>query len=447
MPVPKARKDRQKEHKLFDLGVLSVKIIDEDKGIVEEIVAVMGNIDHGRDRITNGAFSKTIQEHLASLLVLDQHNTDSIMRSLGVPLGLRELAHGELPLELRQRFPDATSALLATTQYLLDTPEGNGAFKRIKSGAIKQRSIGFEALDTDFESVKARKTDTGYELDEKGGETIRIRNIRTIKLAEYSPVLWGMNEATQTVSAKDRAENDAEHERETAAEGSPASAAASPASNETTEPATQADTEKGQEKEMTPFGPVRRMGEILLGNMHSLCGMLVGDWLAGGLISVEEHSSMMSAFSEAMEQYDKSAPVAVMQREMPSNAMFYFARVGDQIMVMKNETPAEEKAGRMISADNAKRLRNSMDALSKARDELNSVLEASGWLEEASDAESETVDAKSSPSPVEVAAAVLSTTPDQTTGAGPDKPPTLSVDNLDYLRARQAQLKLMGRNN
>lgn len=181
--------------------VFYTKVVDEDQGIVEEIVAVFGNIDHGKDRIWPGAFKKTIQEGANKLLVLDSHRTDSVSAAIGKPLALREVGADELPADVRARFPDATGGLLATTQYLLDTPEGTGAFKRIKAGVVTQRSIGYDPLDTDLETLKVRKTDTGYQIDTAGEET-PIRNLRTIRLREYSPVLFGMNEATTTVSAK-----------------------------------------------------------------------------------------------------------------------------------------------------------------------------------------------------------------------------------------------------
>jgi HK97 family phage prohead protease len=178
-----------RERKTFRVG--ETKVVDGEQGIVEHIVAVMGNVDEGLDVIHNGAFTKTITERLGEILVLDAHNTFSIMAALGKPIALKEISREELPTELLQKFPEATGALVATTQFLMNTPEGKGAFDRIASGAINQYSIGYETMDADF-------SDRTYR-----GEDVTVRNLRTIKLYEYSPVLWGMNEATQTLGSKD----------------------------------------------------------------------------------------------------------------------------------------------------------------------------------------------------------------------------------------------------
>jgi phage head maturation protease len=164
--------------------------VDTDQGIVEHIVAVMGNVDFGGDVIHPGAFVKSISERGGKVKVLDHHNTDSIMRVIGKPIGLRELGRSELPPDLLMRYPEATGALMATTQYLMNTPEGKGSFERIKTGTVDEYSIGYDALDVDYSKAIV------------DGKAATVRNLRTIKLYEYSPVLWGMNPATSTLSAK-----------------------------------------------------------------------------------------------------------------------------------------------------------------------------------------------------------------------------------------------------
>jgi hypothetical protein len=166
--------------------------IDESQGIVEHIFAVFGNIDEGNDIIHPGAFTKTISERGNKIRVLDQHQTDSVMRAVGKPIALREIGRDELPASVIERFPDATGGVKAITQFLMDTPEGKGVFDRIKEGVIDEWSFGYDALDKDYSKVT------------KDGKEITVRNIRTIKLYEYSPVLWGMNQATSTQSAKSK---------------------------------------------------------------------------------------------------------------------------------------------------------------------------------------------------------------------------------------------------
>ncbi len=163
---------------------------NEDQGIVEAVWAVMGNIDEGGDILHPGAFTKTFAERGPSIALLDNHQTDSIMRSLGQVMALRELGHDELPPALLAKCPEATGAAWGQFKFLLDTPEGKGAFIRLKSGAVGQWSFGYDALDKDFSKVL------------KDGQEITARNLRTCKLYEISPALFGMNPATTTLAAK-----------------------------------------------------------------------------------------------------------------------------------------------------------------------------------------------------------------------------------------------------
>ncbi len=165
---------------------------DAAQGIVEAVVSVLGNVDEGNDRIWKGAFTKTITERGHKIRVLDQHQTDSIMRVFGKPLEVREVGREELPPEVLMRFPEATGGLKVAVQCLMDTPEGRGAFARLAAGAVDEWSIGYDALDVDY--TKERGPD---------GKERTVRNLRTIRLWEFSAVLWGMNEATATVAAKE----------------------------------------------------------------------------------------------------------------------------------------------------------------------------------------------------------------------------------------------------
>lgn len=174
-----------------------LKLVDEDKGIVECIFAVFGNIDEGDDVIHPGSFKKTLSERQNKVKVLDQHNTDSISRVLGKPLDIREIGSNDLPIELKADYPNATGGVWARTQFFLDTPEGKGAFIRLKEGGIDEWSFGYDAVDVDY---------TQATIDD---EKHRIRHLRQVKLFEYSPVLWGMNQATSTLDAKESEEAEA----------------------------------------------------------------------------------------------------------------------------------------------------------------------------------------------------------------------------------------------
>lgn len=179
--------DRQMERKTFPAFVTKV---DDEQGIIEAFFAVFGNVDEGDDVVHPGAFTKTFTERGHKVKVLDNHQTDSIMRVIGKPLVLAEVGRDQLPPEILVKSPEVTGGAFAKIQMLMDTPEGQGAFSRLKSGAVDEWSFGYDTLDYDYNKV------------DRNGTEVTIRNLRTIKLYEISPVLWGMNPATTTTSAK-----------------------------------------------------------------------------------------------------------------------------------------------------------------------------------------------------------------------------------------------------
>lgn len=167
---------------------------EPDEGIVEAIVSVFGIVDEGYDIIHPGAFTKTILERGLRIPVLDHHNHWSIMDTLGKVIEIRELNSTELPETVLEKYPNSSGGLLVTIQFLLNTKEGLGAYERIKSGVITEYSIGYQAHDYDF---------TNMAIPGSGSE-VMVRNLRTIKLWEVSPVIWGMNPATVTTNVKNR---------------------------------------------------------------------------------------------------------------------------------------------------------------------------------------------------------------------------------------------------
>lgn len=175
------------EHKQTEPIILNT---DDNLGIVEAIWAVMGNVDGGNDIIHPGAFVKTFRERSQQVKLLDNHRTDSIMSALGNVLELRELSRIELPSTLMQKYPEATGAAWGRFQFLLDTPEGKGAFTRIKQNVVQGWSFGYDPIQRDHGNV------------EKDGRKVSVRNLREIKLWEVSPVLFAMNEATATTDVK-----------------------------------------------------------------------------------------------------------------------------------------------------------------------------------------------------------------------------------------------------
>ena len=73
---------------------------------------------------------------------------------------------------------------------MLDTPEGLGAFTRLKAGAIKKFSFAYEVMQKEYEQI---------------GD-VKVRHLREVKLYEYGPVVFPMNDAAAMIAAK--AENE-----------------------------------------------------------------------------------------------------------------------------------------------------------------------------------------------------------------------------------------------
>ena len=165
--------------------------IDEDQGIVDGLITVFGILDEGSDISHPGSFVKTISERAGKIRVCDNHLQDSIMRVLGKPVKLWEVDRAGLPEAVRAKSPEATGGLMGSIQFFLDTPEGKGAFVRIREGGIDEWSYTYDALDVDYSKVK-----------DKNGHTVTARNLKTVRLWEVSPVLWGMNTETAVLGTK-----------------------------------------------------------------------------------------------------------------------------------------------------------------------------------------------------------------------------------------------------
>lgn len=179
--------DRPSEYKTFPSVVTST---DEDQGVIEAVFAVFGNVDGGNDVLHPGSFTKTFAERGHKVRVLDHHNTQSILNVIGKPLELRELNRDELPQALLDQYPEATGGAYAKVQLLMDAPEGRGAFIRLRDKAVEEWSFGYDALDKDYSEAT------------KNGQKVTVRNLRSLRLYELSPVIFGMNPATATLSAK-----------------------------------------------------------------------------------------------------------------------------------------------------------------------------------------------------------------------------------------------------
>jgi HK97 family phage prohead protease len=176
------------ERKAFPSRLLKA---DAETGVVDAIVSVMGIVDSMDDVIVNGAYAKTISESAHKRVrVLDHHNSYSVMDAVAKCLALREIERDELPADLLAEYPEASGALVATMQFMLNDPNSRAVYDRLQAGVIDEWSVGFNSVKMDFGDVLWR------------GEKRYVRFIREIRLWEFSAVLWGANPATMTTAIK-----------------------------------------------------------------------------------------------------------------------------------------------------------------------------------------------------------------------------------------------------
>jgi len=153
------------------LPLLEVKA-DEEGGIVEGYFGAFNNVDSDNDRILQGAFSKSIQEHgpqsasNRKIAHLAYHDT---RRPLGV---IQELKEDQTGLYFRSKMGTHT--------------EGQDFLKMYNEGLIREHSIGFNYIADKIKQVE--------EGDQK------IWDIQEVKLWEGSAVVFGANSETPNLS-------------------------------------------------------------------------------------------------------------------------------------------------------------------------------------------------------------------------------------------------------
>ena len=154
------------EYKTFDF---TVKDFDYEGRTVEGYAAAFGNVDLGSDMIHPGAFAKTLAERGNKVRFLWQHDQHE-------PIGR--------PIEMHE-----DTAGLFIKAIISDTARGRDALALLRDQAISGLSIGYDAM----------KGGTDYSKSE-GGET--IRNLRELRLWEFSLVSMPMNEMATVTALK-----------------------------------------------------------------------------------------------------------------------------------------------------------------------------------------------------------------------------------------------------
>ena len=301
------------EYKQFEAVVTD---INEAEGLITAIVSVTGIIDDGDDIIHAGSFIKTIAENFGRLRVLNSHNSRDVLSVIGKPVSAREISRDELPANVLAKYPEATGGLETITQYMKSDERSWAVFQRLREGYVNEYSIGFDIMQADNSKVTT-----------PDGKSKVVRNIRQLRLWEYSPVIWGMNPATGSVSVKDG----------------------------------------DQSKEMTPDGPVRRLGDVLMADLTDTCNRMMTGCLRDGVIDGAEHAMLTELCRRHTQSIYDGLPEDISLREMPIMGMdwMFFGKDGAETL----------KAGRVLSESNYSKIK-------QANDLLNEVMSNAGMMDE-----------------------------------------------------------------
>ena len=151
---------------------LEIKGIDETKGTFEGYASTFNNIDYGFDKVLPGAFKKTIREAKGKFPILADHDPS---KQIGWNL---EASEDETGLMVKGELL-VGEIELAKERYALMK----------KALEIKAKS----GLSIGYSPVK-------WDMKEEDG--IRFRQIKEIRLFEYSFVTFPMNDMAQATAAK-----------------------------------------------------------------------------------------------------------------------------------------------------------------------------------------------------------------------------------------------------
>ena len=130
-------------------------------------LAAAFSLDQGGDVILPGAFKRTLKDWRAAkgkvLPLIDAHNYGSVRAVVGKMTEAAETDEG-----------------LDTTFAVIDGPDGDEVYRRVKGGYVDGLSIGYQAIETRMPN----------EEEQRGGIW---RFVKELKLLEVSVVIWPMN--------------------------------------------------------------------------------------------------------------------------------------------------------------------------------------------------------------------------------------------------------------
>ena len=152
----------------------AVKALDEEARTFTGLASTW-QVDLGGDVIRKGAFRDTLADWKQSgrtIPLLDSHAAHSVRAVVGKLIDAKEAADG-----------------LEATFQVIEGPDGDEVYRRIRGGYVDGLSIGYEAIEW------AKPEDE----DRKKGVW---RILKRIKLMEVSVVLWPMNQGARIADVK-----------------------------------------------------------------------------------------------------------------------------------------------------------------------------------------------------------------------------------------------------
>lgn len=150
---------------------LEVKEVDEEARTFSGLAATW-DLDLGGDVIEKGAFKRTLKNWKKSkrpLPLLDSHNAHSSVRNV-----IGKMAEAE-----------ETDSGLEASFEMIDGPDGDEVFRRVKGGFVDGLSIGYQAVKVKYPETEEEQASGVY------------RYLQEVKLHEVSVVLFPMNEGAR----------------------------------------------------------------------------------------------------------------------------------------------------------------------------------------------------------------------------------------------------------
>lgn len=140
-----------------------LKQVDLEEGTFEGYAAVFGNPDAGNDVIEPGAFTKTLQENGHRVKICWQHDP---REPIGRPVEMKEDQYG-----------------LWVKGKVSLTTKGRDALILLRDGVVNELSIGYDTIKHQYQGA--------------------VRQLKELKLWEFSLVTWAMNELAAVTNVKE----------------------------------------------------------------------------------------------------------------------------------------------------------------------------------------------------------------------------------------------------